>query len=203
MSILNCKNLPVGLYCLILCLLLSACGQGNTSESSDILNFSDATTDAAQFVADANEDLNKIKVIYKDNEAKRAELTEAIKGKNVEKVKETSNDLIDLINGGMVLGKSAVEKISKAREMNINPDFKEYLRLKEESLRKQMEAFDNYREAAGFLRDRFDPKDEKQYEAVKIKFEEKQMNVNKIMESAQQYSKEANDLAKESAKRSN
>ena len=203
MSILNCKNLPVGLYCLILCLLLSACGQGKISESSDILNFSDATTDAAQFVADANEDLNKIKVIYKDNEAKRAELTEAIKGKNVEKVKETSNDLIDLINGGMVLGKSAVEKISKAREMNINPDFKEYLRLKEESLRKQMEAFDNYREAAGFLRDRFDPKDEKQYEAVKIKFEEKQMNVNKIMESAQQYSKEANDLAKESAKRSN
>ena len=197
------NKLPVGLYCLLCCILFSSCGKEAGSESSDILKFSDDTTAAAQLVADANEDLNKIKILYNENEVKRGELTDAIKNNEIEKVKSTSDDLIDLINGGLVLGKSAVEKIGKAREMDVNPDFKEYLRLKEESLRREMNAFENYREAAGFLRDKYDPKDEKQRESVALKFKEVNLNFQKIMESAQQYSKEANDLAKESAKKNN
>ncbi len=41
--------------------LLSSCGKGENSESSDLLSFSDDTSAAAQLVSEANEDLNKIK----------------------------------------------------------------------------------------------------------------------------------------------
>ncbi len=203
MKKLQCNILPLGLLLVLSFMFLSSCGKKDGSERSDILKFSDDTTAAAQLVADANEDLNKIKILYNENEAKREELTNALKNNEIEKVRSTSNDLIDLINGGMVLGKSAVEKIDKAREMDINSDFKEYLRLKSESLQREMNAFEKYREAAGYLRDKYDPKDEKQRAAVSAKFEEVKTSFQKIMESAQQYSKEANDLAKESAGRNN
>lgn len=201
MNILNYKILPIAVICL--CFLISSCGNGKNSESSDVLLFSDDTTAAAQFVTEANEDLNKIKIIYNDNEIKRKDLKEAMKNNESEKVRKVSDDLVYLINDGMRLGESAIDKISEARDMNINPDFKEYLRLKEESLRKQMEAFENYRQAAISLRDDYDPKDEKQREAVESKFKLLEENFQKITKAAQEYSKQANDLAKESVKKEN
>ncbi len=182
------------------CILLSSCSKGN-SESSDLLSFTDDTTAAAQLVAEANEDLNKIKIKYKENEAKREELKEAMKNNDSEKVKSISDDLVYLINDGMALGEKAIEKISKAQEMSINPDFKEYLNLKELSLQKQMEAFENYRQAARFLRESYNPKDEKQRETVKTEFAKRDDNFHKIMDEAKEYSNKANVLAKESAKK--
>ena len=114
---------------LLFCVLLSSCNKGN-SESSDLLSFSDETTAAAQLVAEANEDLNKIKVKYKENEVKREDLRDAMKSNDSEKVKKVADDLVYLINDGMALGEDAIGKISKAQEMSINPDFKEYLNLK-------------------------------------------------------------------------
>ena len=187
---------------LLFCVLLSSCNKGN-SESSDLLSFSDETTAAAQLVAEANEDLNKIKVKYKENEVKREDLKDAMKSNDSEKVKKVADDLVYLINDGMALGEDAIGKISKAQEMSINPDFKEYLNLKELSLQKQMEAFENYRQAARILRDDYNPKDEKQRETVKAEFAKRDDNFHKIMDEAKDYSKQANDLAKESAKRSN
>ena len=201
MNKLKYKISLVGVICL--CFLISSCGNEKSSESSDVLNFSDDTTAAAQSVVEANEDLNKIKIIYGDNAAKREELKDAMKNNESEKVRKISDDLVYLINDGMRLGESAIDKIGKARDMNVNPDFKEYLRLKEESLRKQMDAFENYRQAAIFLRDGYDPKDEKQRENIKTKFALFDENFHHIMESAQEYSKQANDLAKESAKKGN
>jgi len=182
--------------------LLAACGKGD-SETSDLLNFSDDTTAAAQLVSEANEDLNKIKIKYKENETKREDLKEAMKNNDVEKVKKISDDLVYIINDGMALGESAIEKIGKAQEMSINSDFKEYLQLKELSLQKQMDAFENYRQAARSLRDGYNPKDEKQREAVKNEFATRNDNFQKIMEEAKKYSKQANDLAKNSAKKDN
>jgi hypothetical protein len=103
----------------------------------------------------------------------------------------------------MALGESAIGKIEKAQQMSINADFKEYLSLKQESLQRQMDAFENYRQAARFLRDGYNPKDEKQRERVKIEFADRDANFQKIMETAREYSKKANDFAKESAKKTN
>ncbi len=189
--------------CASLCVFafLSSCKKNGQVETSDLLNFSDDTTAAAQLVADANEDLNKIKVLYKQNEDKREELVAAMKGSDAEKVKKIADDLVYIINDGMALGESAIGKIERAQEMNINPDFNEYLRLKSESLRKQMDAFENYRQAARFLRDGYNPKDDRQRETVKAEFTKRDENFQKTMEVARDYSKQANELAKESAKK--
>ncbi len=203
MSKSDFKILPAVVICLLWCGLFCSCGKKGGSESSDVLDFSDDTTKAAQLVVKANEDLNKIKIIYKENESKRDELKDAMKSNEVEKVRKISDDLVYIINDGMALGADAIDQIGKAREMNINPDFQEYLRLKEESLQKQMDAFENYRQAARFLRDGYDPKDEKQRENVKAEFALRDENFQKIMEDAKKYSNQANDLAKESVKKNN
>ena len=198
----RCKYALIVLAFLSWCVLLSSCSKGD-SNISDLLEFSDDTTAAAQLVTEANEDLNKIKVKYKENEAKREELKDAMKSNDSEKVKKIADDLVYIINDGMALGESAIEKIGKAQEMSINSDFKQYLQLKELSLQKQMDAFENYRQAARVLRDGYNPKDEKQRETIKAEFAKRDDNFHKIMDEAKDYSKKANDLAKESAKRGN
>jgi len=192
------------IYLLIVFLLsFASCKKAEQAESYDILNFSDETTEAAELVGDANEDLNKIKVLYKKNEDKREQLKAAMKENNLENVKRIADELVYIINDGMALGESAIGKIEKAQQMSINADFKEYLSLKQESLQRQMDAFENYRQAARFLRDGYNPKDEKQRERVKIEFADRDANFQKIMETAREYSKKANDFAKESAKKTN
>lgn len=183
--------------------LFSSCKKAEQTESYDILNFSDETTEAAALITDANEDLNKIKVLYKKNESKREELKAAMKENNIENVKKIADELVYIINDGMALGESAIAKIEKAQGMSINPDFKEYLSLKQESLQRQMDAFENYRQAARYLRDGYNPKDERQRERVKVEFADRDANFHKIMETAREYSKKANDLAKESLKKTN
>lgn len=186
----------------LICLFaLSACQQSETSEGFDVLNFSDDTTAAAELVSEANEDLNRIKVMYKKNEAHREELVAAMGAKDIEKVKEITDDLVYVINDGMRLGEEAVEKIGRAQDMNINPDFKEYLGLKEESLEKQLEAFENLRQAVRVLRDSFGTNDPKQIEQGKSVFKEKDEIFVKTMAEAKEISKRANELAKESSKK--
>jgi len=181
--------------------IFSACQKNETSESFDVLSFSDDTTAAAELVSQANEDLNKIKVMYKKNEVHREELIAAMGAKDTEKVKKITDDLVYVINDGMRLGEEAVEKIGKARDMNIGEDFKEYLSLKEESLEKQLEAFENLRQAVRILRDGFGTNDPKQIEQGQKVFKEKDENFVKTMAEAKEISKKANELAKESFKK--
>lgn len=162
---------------------------------------SDETAEAAQIVADANKDLTKIKVLYKNNEDKREELKKAMEANDSEKVKKISDDVVYLINDGTTSGKSAIEKIQKAQEMQINEEYREYLELKEESLTRTLEAFENYRQAARALRDNYDPKNKLLRDKIKEEFKVFSENYRKIMETARDYSNRANELAKEAAKR--
>lgn len=194
------RNRKAGTLILITFLFLTsnACKRSSNSSSSlDILGPADETADAAKLVAEANEDLSKIRVLYKDNEDKRLELKKAMEQNDAEKVKKISDDVVYLINEGFDSGKAAVDKIEKAQEMQINDDYREYLRLKEESLKRQMEAFENYRQAARSLRDNYDPKNVQQREKVKEEFKTRSENYAKIMEQARDFSNRANELAKQ------
>jgi len=193
----------ISLICLSLLILFSSCQKTDTSESHDIFSFSDETTAAADLVGEANEDLNKIKVIYKRNESKREELKTAMKDNDVESVKKIADELVYIFNDAMALAEGAIEKIEKAEAMNTNVDFKEYLSLKAQSLRKQLEAFENYRQAARVLREGYNPKDDEQRKKVQVAFVEKDANFQKIMEVAKDLSTQANKLAKEKTKNSN
>jgi hypothetical protein len=167
----------------------------------DILGPSDETSEAAQLILDANADLKKIKVLYENNEGKRDELKKAMETNDTAKVKKIADDVVYLINDGSENGKRAVEKIEKAQELQINDDYREYLRLKEEALKRQMQAFEEYRQAARSLRDNYDPKNTQLRDKVKEEFKTRSENYQKIMEQARDYSNRANELAKDALKK--
>lgn len=183
---------------LVVATLLSvvSCRSSRTGEF-EILGPVDETDEAAKLVQSANQDLQQIKLLYNKNEDKREEIKKALEANNADEVKKASNDVIDAINEGFDFGKSAVDKIGQAEEMKINDDYREYLRLKEEALKKQMEAFEEYRQAARTLRNNYDPKNAELRDKVKEDFKTRSENYAKIMEKARDLSHQANDLVKE------
>ncbi len=185
----------------LLLLSLFACTKNDVSDDYDIINFSDDTTKAAELVDDANEDLNKIKIMYRRNESQLEELKTAMSNKDISKVKTIAEDLGYIINDGTRLGESAMEKIEAAEAMNVNADFKEYLSLKAQSLQKQLDAFEHRRKAALLLRDSFGTNDPAAIEKSKNGFKEQEEIAQKNLAEAQEISKKANDLAKETSKR--
>jgi hypothetical protein len=85
--------------------------------------------------------------------------------------------------------------------MQINADYQEYLRLKEVALKKQLEAFLKYREAAKSLRDNYDPQNTGVRDKVKAIFDEQATSYREIMEKARDNSSQANELYKEVLRR--
>jgi hypothetical protein len=181
-------------------LLFGSCRSSGRTEGPSIFS-TDETAEAAKLVASANDDLTKIKVLYKDNENKREELKKAMEADNAEQVKKLADDVVYLINDGFDNAKNAIDKIEKAQEMQVNDDYGEYLRLKEESLKRELEAFENYRQAARTLRDNYDPKNAAMRDKVKEDFKNRVENYRKLMEEARDYSNQANELAKDALRR--
>jgi hypothetical protein len=190
--------------------LISVFGSGciTSSRSGSLLGPRDETDDAAKLVLEANQDLSKIKKLYNENEGdvdnpgKREQLKKALEANDAAAVKKISDDVVYLINDGMDLARSALEKLQRAQEMNINDDYREYLRLKELAISKQMEAFEQYRQAARALRDNYDPKNEQLRAKVKLEFDQRSDKYRELMEKARDYSSQANELAKEVFQRS-
>lgn len=178
-----------------------ACQKSTVSDDNDILNFSDDTTKAADLVADANEDLNKIKIMYKKNEAQLEDLKAAMADKNIPEVKKIAENLAYVINDGASLGQSALEKIEKAEALSVSSDFKDYLDLKAQSLQKQLEAFEHRRQAAILLRDSFGTNDPAAIAKAVSAFKGQEEIAQKMLTEAQELSKKGNDFAKESAQK--
>ena len=185
---------------IVACAALAACKSTGRNDVTSIFS-TDETPEAGKLVLSANADLTKIKVLYKDNEGKREDIKKAMETDNAEQVRKIADDVVYLINDGFENAKDAIDKIEKAQEMQINDDYREYLRLKEESLKRELEAFNNYREAARTLRDNYDPKNAAMRDKVKEDFKNRVENYRKLMEEARDYSNRANDVAKDALKR--
>jgi hypothetical protein len=190
----NWRRILLVLFCFIL-----ACQA--EKKPTKPLAFFDETENAAKLVADANEDLKKIRRMYKENESKLEEIKQAMKENKIDEVRKIADDVVYLINDGISLGESALEKLSQAEEMNINETYKEYLQLKRASLEKQLEAFEFRRQAAMLLRDSFGTKDKLTIERAKLEFKDKEENFRRYMELARQMSAEANQIAKEASRK--
>lgn len=196
----NAFSRYLGLPALLAFLVISSCKSTGRSDAPSIFS-SDQTAEAAKVVASANDDLTKIKVLYKENEGKREEIKKALETDNAAQVKQLADDVVGLINDGYNSAQSAVDKLEQAQEMQINEDYREYLRLKEESLKSEMEAFDSYRQAARTLRDNYDPKNSAMRDKVKEDFKNRVENYRKLMEEARDYSNRANEIAKAALQR--
>jgi hypothetical protein len=190
----------LGSMALIILVLLSSCKSSGRSDGPSIFSI-DETAEAGKIVASANDDLTKIKVLYKENEGKREEIKKAMEVDDAARVKKIADDVVYLINDGFDEAQNAIDKIERAQEMQINDDYREYLRLKEDSLKRELEAFENYRQAARTLRDNYDPKNAAMRDKVKEDFKNRVENYRELMEEARDYSNRANVLAKDALRR--
>lgn len=185
------------------CLAAAIC----SSCSAGIFGPADETRAAGKVIEEANQDLREIKKLYEQNEGddenagKREQIKRALEANDAEQVKKISDDTVYLISDGMNYAKTAIEKIQRAQDMRVNDDYKEYLRLKEMALTKQVEAFEQYKQAARALRDNYDPKNEALRAKVKSEFDQRSDKYRELMETARDYSSQANELAKEAMRR--
>jgi hypothetical protein len=177
------------------------------SQGGGIFGPTDETADAAKLIIEANTELTKIKELYRENEGdvdkegKRAQLRKALESNDKDEVKMVTGEIIQLIDEGSDNARNAIDKIQQARDMQINADYQEYLRLKEVALKKQLEAFLKYREAAKSLRDNYDPQNTGVRDKVKAIFDEQATSYREIMEKARDNSSQANELYKEVLRR--
>lgn len=195
------RYLRSGLLVLLFSAALIAASCGSSRTGTGLIGPVDETGEAAKLVAEANQDLRKIKVLYDQNEGKRQELRAALEANNVADVKRIAGEVVQLINEGTNFGTSAIDKIRQAQDMQINKEYMEYLSLKETALTKQLEAFANYHQAARILRDNYDPNDAKARERVKAEFDELTDKYRTLMEQARDSSSNANELYKETVNR--
>jgi hypothetical protein len=184
---------------------LSSCK--SSGESGGLFGIGDETREAKKLVEEANEELNKIKILYHENEGddekegKRKQLLKALNENDPERVKKISDDIVKLISDGTDFANAAIEKLQQAQGLNTGAEYKEYLRYKELALTKQVEAFDEYRQAAKALRDNYDPNNEQLREKVKVEFEQRQDKHQELMEKARDLSSLANEHAKDALRR--
>lgn len=176
--------------------------------SCGLLGPSDETAEAAKLVQEANQELTEIKKIYQQTEGDdtklglRENIKKALVANDAAQVKELTGKAVDLIGDGMTHARTAIDKIREAQNLNVNPDYNQYLNFKELSLTKQVEAFDQYKQAARALRDNYDPNNEELRKKVSIEFDQRSDQYRKLMEEARDFSSNANEIAKDALQRS-
>src|SRR5690349_4890439 len=172
----------------IIILLLTIAGS-----SCGLFGPRDETIEAGKLVQEANKDLREIKKLYEENEGdgetpgKREQLKKALEGNDAAAVRKIADDVNYIIVDGMNFAKTAIEKIQQAEEMNINDDYKQYLNLKELALKKQVDAFEQYRQASRSLRDNYDPQNDAIRAKVKVEFDDRTDKYRKLMEEARDF----------------
>lgn len=152
--------------------------------------------EANKLVQEANDELKAVDRIAEENEEKVDALDKADKANNSTEVKQLLDDLMKAIDEGLKHGETAADKLDRASKMNVDDKYKEYLSLKSQSLRKQVEAFKERKEAAKIMRDNYDNPDKSAMQKAKDDFKKKNSNYKKLLSEAKELSKKADDIAR-------
>src|SRR4028118_1316345 len=169
---------------LILAAFALACGGSDSGDSSSggIFSFGDETGEANQLAAKANENLIKIGKIHKANARKLDDLQDAMRERDTARTQQILEELINAIEEGLSLGELAYTRVSEAAGKKTNEIFSEYLRLKKEALRKQIDAYEFRLKVAKDLRAKFGTNDQNVIEQAKADFSRNQENFEQLWE---------------------
>ena len=184
---------------LILAAFALACGGSDSGDSSGggIFSFGDETGEANQLAGKANENLIKIGKIHKANAKKLDDLQDAMRERDTARTQQILEELITAIEEGLSLGELAYTRVSEAAGKKTNEIFSEYLRLKKEALRKQIDAYEFRLKVARDLRDKFGSNKPEEIERAKSDFAVNQENFQKLWDAAEDLNERANRLARE------
>lgn len=190
------------LFVLVVLFAAQACDLGaRRSGGGEQLGSDEAREEAFRLVDDANQNIRSIKVLYRNNNAKIGDLEAALKAGDLKKVKELTDDLSLAINDGYIIADSILAKIQKAQTLDINPTWKQYLALKQQSLELQIRAFDQRKASAELFRDKIGSEDPETLKLARDAFKRNEEAFKKYMAEAEKVSKEADELRKASMNR--
>lgn len=174
-----------------------SCGLGsNRSRTGQELGSDAERQKAFELIEDANQNIKSIKVLYRNNNSKIKELEEALKAGDLKRVKELADELSLAINDGYLFADSILSKIEEAQTLDINPTWKRYLSLKQESLELQIRAFDYRKSSAELFRDKIGTEDQATLKLARDTFKKNEEGFKKYMDEAEKVSNEADELRK-------
>lgn len=151
--------------------------------------------EANKLVAGAKEDLREVSRIDDESDDKVRDLDKAEKANDAAGVRTALDELIKDIDNGLKAGESAADKIEKASKLDVDATYKEYLSLKAQAFRKQIEAFKSLREAAVIERDNFGKGGDEEDKAKKD-FRAKYDNYKKLIAEAKELHRKADDISR-------
>jgi hypothetical protein len=150
--------------------------------------------EANKLVDSAKNDLEEINKISDEADEKQNDLNKADRDRNVDEVKRILGELIEDIDKGTKLGESAADKIERASKMDVDSTYKEYLSLKAQAFRKEIDAFKALKEAANIARDSYTaqglPADKR------TEYTNKVNEYKKLKADAKDLHKKASDIAR-------
>jgi hypothetical protein len=158
---------------------------------------SNSLAEANKLVQEGNKELQEIDRIADDNEQKMDDLDKADKDGDTKKVKSLLEDLMKTVDNILKHGEIAADKLDQASKMKVDDKYKEYLSLKSQSLRKQVEAFKERKEAVKIMHDNYDNTDKTAMQKAKDDFKKKNSNFKKLLGDAKDLSRKADDIARE------
>ncbi|MDQ4122786.1 MAG: hypothetical protein M3209_15215, partial [Acidobacteriota bacterium] len=173
---------------LILAAFALACGgsdSGGESGGGGIFSFGDETGEANQLAIKANENLSKIGKIHKANARKLDDLQSAMRERDTVRTQQILEEIIKAIEEGLSLGEVAYTRVNEAAGKKTDEIFSEYLRLKKEALRKQIDAYEFRLKVAKDLRDKFGSNKPEEIERAKADFAVNQENFQKLWDAAE------------------
>lgn len=174
-----------------------ACGNSNSGDNWDPLGLNDETDKVTELVKNANDDLREIRKIQRANNGKLEELQAAMSERDTPAAQKILDQLIVAVGDGIALAETANAKISEATEKKTNDKFSEYLRLKEQALSKQIDAFKFRLQVAKDLRDKFGATNAEESEKAKADFVRQEESFQKLWEAAEDLNNRATKLAVE------
>lgn len=160
-------------------------------------NFNNDIDKANKLVAEANDEMKKIKKIREDSESKVKELKSALDARNVSGVQNALDDLIKMIDQGLGYGQIAGNKIDEASKLNIEKVNKEYLELNAQSIQRQIEAFEARKKSAQIFREAYGGTDQAKIDKAKDDFNKEKEKYERLMGEARDLSDKADKLQRE------
>jgi len=152
------------------------------------------TDEANKLVNQAKDDLEEIDKIDDEASKKQSDLNKAMNDKNVDETKRILGDLVKDIDRGLDKGKSAADKVEQASKLDVDSTYKEYLSIKAQAFRKEIEAWQAMREAAIIARDNYTasglPADKR------TEYTNKYNEFKKLRQEARDLHKKASDIAR-------
>jgi tetratricopeptide (TPR) repeat protein len=148
-----------------------------------------------KLVQEAKDDLDAVDKIQDENEDRVSKINQAENANDAAEVKKQLNEAIEAIDKGLERGNDAVDKIDRASKIETDPTYKEYLALKAQAFRKQVDAFKKLREAAVIERDNFGKGGDVEKKAI-ADFRKAYADYKKLLNEAKELHRKADEIAR-------